>query len=676
MTLQSGVRVPAGRFVAAVLLAIVPAAPVAAGQRSTRRTPAPPAVVAGPLAERMPADTSFYLEITGTKSDAERAAASEMYRDYTVAYAGMFGGALPLTLDEFQMLAASNIAVCVRLQGLWAGSGRTGYAAVVRTPSASAAAALRARVADVRKLLGPKNVAARPVTIRGWTFTPLSDATSPDAPWLGAEGDTIVVGDRETIARVLADPAADGGASVASTPLYRDGAGRLGPGASLFMLMAISGQMTGGKVLEDDSSFPSVLGVPSLRGIVSGSNIWEKGAGGTTLVAIERGRRNLLTVLAGGPPVSLRAADTLPSDTGAVVALGLDLAGIAGVARSSKALADTGIDVAALDRLIGMSAAGALVPALGTDVTVGVRFEVPAASMVASGDGSVSAAPPSPEVKVVVLFEARRPDVVRTALENLVTALSRDGTSVRETGGVRVMQGGTLAVAIADGIALLGEPAEVERVLLARSVGQTLAATRELDGTRSHLDDATIAVVHPTSAMRESLQSVVATMAGPFSGTDLGSALPGDTLFQKEPLGVAIQTPGSSSMVAGVIGIVAAIAIPSLIRARSAANEATAIGTLRSLASAQATFSARHGRYGTMAELAAARMIAPELSHGVERNGYVFTEVRPTKSTFEFSAAPKGLGGGERSYTITEDFVIRWGDAKTPPRRRTGKPIG
>ena len=50
-----------------------------------------------------------------------------------------------------------------------------------------------------------------------------------------------------------------------------------------------------------------------------------------------------------------------------------------------------------------------------------------------------------------------------------------------------------------------------------------------------------------------------------------------------------------------MIGIVAAIAIPGLLRARMAGNEASAIGSIRAMSSAQATFASTHeGRYGTL----------------------------------------------------------------------------
>ena len=58
-------------------------------------------------------------------------------------------------------------------------------------------------------------------------------------------------------------------------------------------------------------------------------------------------------------------------------------------------------------------------------------------------------------------------------------------------------------------------------------------------------------------------------------------------------------------IVVAIIGIIAAIAIPSLLRARVAANESATIGDVRSLASAQSAFSsATGGTWGTLSCLA------------------------------------------------------------------------
>lgn len=48
-------------------------------------------------------------------------------------------------------------------------------------------------------------------------------------------------------------------------------------------------------------------------------------------------------------------------------------------------------------------------------------------------------------------------------------------------------------------------------------------------------------------------------------------------------------------IVVAIIGIIAAIAIPSLLRARISANEAATVGDIRSLVSAQAAYHAANG---------------------------------------------------------------------------------
>ena len=53
-------------------------------------------------------------------------------------------------------------------------------------------------------------------------------------------------------------------------------------------------------------------------------------------------------------------------------------------------------------------------------------------------------------------------------------------------------------------------------------------------------------------------------------------------------------------IVVAIIGIIAAIAIPSLLRARVSANEAGTIGDIRAVSSAQAAYSSAAGAYGAL----------------------------------------------------------------------------
>ncbi len=88
-------------------------------------------------------------------------------------------------------------------------------------------------------------------------------------------------------------------------------------------------------------------------------------------------------------------------------------------------------------------------------------------------------------------------------------------------------------------------------------------------------------------------------------------------------------------IVVAIIGIIAAIAVPGLLRARMAGNEASAIGSLRAINSGQASFSsscASGGYAVTLDDLVKAPsgssqgFISPDLkSNGVTKSGYVVT---------------------------------------------------
>ena len=88
-------------------------------------------------------------------------------------------------------------------------------------------------------------------------------------------------------------------------------------------------------------------------------------------------------------------------------------------------------------------------------------------------------------------------------------------------------------------------------------------------------------------------------------------------------------------IVVAIIGIIAAIAVPGLLRARMSGNEASAIGSLRAINSAQAAFSASCGGNGyapTLEVLSTppvagqAPFISPDLATtGVVKSGFVVT---------------------------------------------------
>ena len=89
-------------------------------------------------------------------------------------------------------------------------------------------------------------------------------------------------------------------------------------------------------------------------------------------------------------------------------------------------------------------------------------------------------------------------------------------------------------------------------------------------------------------------------------------------------------------IVVAIIGIIAAIAIPGLLRARMAGNEASAIGSLRAINSSQQAFSSAcgHGMYaadltilGVTPATGGAAFISPDLAADLEisKSGFITT---------------------------------------------------
>src|SRR3954453_6757309 len=108
-------------------------------------------------------------------------------------------------------------------------------------------------------------------------------------------------------------------------------------------------------------------------------------------------------------------------------------------------------------------------------------------------------------------------------------------------------------------------------------------------------------------------------------------------------------------IVVAIIGIVAAIAVPGLHRARMAGNEASAIGSMRAVASGQSTFAsscAKDAYAQSLGDLvkappgSGAGFISPDLgANGVLKSGYAVNlgpgaVVMPTTTTCNGSAAP------------------------------------
>ena len=145
-------------------------------------------------------------------------------------------------------------------------------------------------------------------------------------------------------------------------------------------------------------------------------------------------------------------------------------------------------------------------------------------------------------------------------------------------------------------------------------------------------------------------------------------------------------------IVVAIILIIAAIAIPNLMRSRMAANESSAVGSVRTINTAMVTYNTSFPDTGyaaaltnlggttaacappALATVAAACLIDNLLSVVQQKSGYKFaaagaaTANSPTNNTYTVTATPLTIGAtGNRGFFSDQSGVIRYTLDGTPP---------
>ena len=137
-------------------------------------------------------------------------------------------------------------------------------------------------------------------------------------------------------------------------------------------------------------------------------------------------------------------------------------------------------------------------------------------------------------------------------------------------------------------------------------------------------------------------------------------------------------------IVVAIILIIAAIAIPNLIRSKIAANEASAVASLRTLNTSAVSYSTTYGAYPTtLTELgpltpptsASADLIDSVLATGT-KSGYVFVMAAGAVAGANYTvhADPLSASTGQRHFFTDETLVIRADPGTTATA--TSLPIG
>jgi len=112
-----------------------------------------------------------------------------------------------------------------------------------------------------------------------------------------------------------------------------------------------------------------------------------------------------------------------------------------------------------------------------------------------------------------------------------------------------------------------------------------------------------------------------------------------------------------------IIGIIAQMAIPHLMRSKLAANEASAITTVRSVLNAETLYvtTVGSGKYGTMGSLVSGMLVDTVVGSST-KDGYVFAiSLGAADASFVIDARPTGYSkSGIRSFFSDETAVIRY----------------
>ena len=134
-------------------------------------------------------------------------------------------------------------------------------------------------------------------------------------------------------------------------------------------------------------------------------------------------------------------------------------------------------------------------------------------------------------------------------------------------------------------------------------------------------------------------------------------------------------------IVVAIIAIIAAIAIPNLLRSRLQSNESGTIGNLKTIVGAETAFNSANGEYSD--DLATLTTATPPFLDGDwsgVKSGYTYayqvTSAGATNQDYWVFAAPDDPGiSGSRGFGVGSDGVIRWAADGNDPTA-TGTPLG
>ncbi len=113
-------------------------------------------------------------------------------------------------------------------------------------------------------------------------------------------------------------------------------------------------------------------------------------------------------------------------------------------------------------------------------------------------------------------------------------------------------------------------------------------------------------------------------------------------------------------IVVGIIGVIAAVAIPNFISSKQAARSSSAINSLRVIHSGETSYHSAKGSYQSLATLGTDGFINDPSLHGGNKEGYSFAlTLLDNNSKFEVHATPLSAPSASQHYFVDTSGVIR-----------------
>jgi len=129
-------------------------------------------------------------------------------------------------------------------------------------------------------------------------------------------------------------------------------------------------------------------------------------------------------------------------------------------------------------------------------------------------------------------------------------------------------------------------------------------------------------------------------------------------------------------IVVAIILIIATIAIPSLLRSRQVAHETSAVASLKTLNTAQITYTTTSGgTYGTMTELINQGLVDSRFNSTMSGYNYTFSLAVNLRDFTVYATAASSIEG-RYDYSTAPDYVIRYTTVTSrAPTGQAGQPV-